>query len=126
MATAAVVLNGARSSTVVSTETRQRVLEAAAQLGYRPNRAAQTLRRQRSMTVGLAAGPVQNPFFAEMATLCERFLLDAGYELVMAMDAGRFLDDSVLLETLCARGVDGLIMWSERETAGRRLAGQAR
>jgi LacI family transcriptional regulator len=120
MATAAVVLNGARSSTVVSTETRQRVLEAAAQLGYRPNRAAQTLRRQRSMTVGLAAGPVQNPFFAEMATLCERFLLDAGYELVMAMDAGRFLDDSVLLETLCARGVDGLIMWSERETAGRR------
>jgi LacI family transcriptional regulator len=121
MATAAVILNGARSSTVVSTETRQRVLDAAARLGYRANRAAQALRRQSSLTIGLAAGPVQNPFFAEMATLCEGFLLDANYELVMAMDAGRYLDDNALLETLYARGVDGIIMWSERETEGRRL-----
>lgn len=121
VATAAVILNGARSSTVVSTETRQRVLDAATRLGYRANRAAQALRRQKSMTIGLAAGPVQNPFFAEMATLCEGFLLDAGYELVMAMDAGRYLDDRALLETLCARGVDGIIVWSERETEGRRL-----
>ncbi len=122
VATAAVILNGARSSTVVSPGTRQRVLDVAARLGYRANRAAQTLRRQRSMTIGLAAGPVQNPFFAEMATLCESFLLDSGYELVMAMDAGRYLDDKALLETLRARGVDGIIMWSERETEGRRLA----
>ncbi|HEY3265567.1 MAG TPA: LacI family DNA-binding transcriptional regulator [Armatimonadota bacterium] len=120
-ATAAVILNGARSSTVVSAETRQRVLEAAARLGYRPNRAAQALRRQRSMTVGLSAGPVQNPFFVEMATLCEGFLLDAGYELMMTMDAGRYLDDQALLETLVSRGVDGIIYWSERETAGRRM-----
>ena len=41
--------------------------------------------------VGVLKGVV--PFFAEMATLCESFLLDAGYELVMAMDAGRYLDD---------------------------------
>jgi LacI family transcriptional regulator len=119
--TAAVVINGARSSTVVSAVTRQRVLDAADRLGYRPNRAAQALRRQRTMTVGLSAGPVRNPFFAEMATLLEGFLLDAGYEVVVVMDAGRYRDDKALLETLCARGVDGIIVWSERDTEGRRM-----
>ena len=124
VATAAVILNGARSSTVVSTVTRQRVVDVAARLGYRPNRAAQALRRQKSMAVGLSAGPVQNPFFAEMATFCEGFLVDAGYELVMSMDAGRYLDDRAHLETLVDRGVDGIIVWSERETEGRRLLEQ--
>lgn len=119
--TAAVVLNGARSNTVVSSVTRQRIVDAARRLGYQPNRAAQTLRRRRSKTVGLSAGPVRNPFFAEMATLCEGFLLDAGYEVVVAMDAGRYRDDRALLETLRGRGVDGLIVWSERDTEGRKL-----
>jgi DNA-binding LacI/PurR family transcriptional regulator len=121
VATAATILNGAKSNTRVSSETRQRVMDVAARLGYRPNRLAQNLRRQRTMTVGLVAGTVENPFFAHMATLCERFLLDAGYELVMAMDAGRFRDDRSLLETLFARGVDGVIYWNGRESEGRRL-----
>jgi len=120
-ATAAVVLNGARSNTGVSAETRARVLEVAARMGYRPNRQAQMLRRKRSMTVGLVAGSVENPFFAQMATYTERVLKDHGYDLVMVMDAQIHGDDRALLDVLISRGVDGIIFWTERETEGRKL-----
>lgn len=121
VATAATILNNAKSSTRVSAATRERILEVAARQGYRPNRLAQSLRRQRTNTIGLVARTVENPFFAHMATVFEDHLMQAGYELIMAMDGGRFRHDGVLLETLVARGVDGLIYWSTRESEGRRL-----
>jgi LacI family transcriptional regulator len=121
VSSAAIVLNGASGNTRVGEETRRRVLEAANRLGYRPNRQAQNLRRRRSLTIGLVAGSVQNPFFAQMAALCERYLLANGYELLMAMDAGLYRDDRALLEMMLKRGVDGVILWSERETEGRKL-----
>jgi LacI family transcriptional regulator len=121
VATAATILNGAKSNTRVSAETRQRVADVAERLGYRPNRLAQNLRKQRTMTVGLVARTVENPFFAHMATLFEDTLLKAGYELIMAMDGGRYRHDGVLLETLFARGVDAVLYWSTRESEGRRI-----
>lgn len=120
VSSAAIVLNGAGGNTRVSEETRRRVLEAADRLGYRPNRQAQNLRRRKSLTIGLVAGSVQNPFFAQMATLCERYLLKHGYELLMAMDAGLYRDDRALLDMMLKRGVDGVFLWSERDTEGRR------
>lgn len=119
-ATAAVVLNGARGNTGVSAETRARVLEIAERMGYRPNRQAQTLRRRRSLTVGLVAGSVENPFFAQMGTLCERVLKKHQHDLVMVMDAQIHGDDRALLDVLISRGVDGIIFWTERDTEGRR------
>jgi LacI family transcriptional regulator len=124
VSSAAIVLNGANGNTRVSEETRRRVLEAADRLGYRPNRQAQNLRRRRSLTIGLVAGSVQNPFFAQMAALCERYLLASGYELLMAMDAGLYRDDRTLLDMMLKRGVDGIILWSERDTEGRRWVEQ--
>jgi LacI family transcriptional regulator len=52
---ASVVLNGAKSSTRVSEETRSRILEAAARLGYRPNEAARGLMRRRMDAIGVVA-----------------------------------------------------------------------
>jgi DNA-binding LacI/PurR family transcriptional regulator len=121
-ATAATILNGAGGNTRVSAETRARVMEVAARLGYRPNRMAQSLRRQKSHTIGLLGGSVENPFFAHLATRLERVLLEAGYELVMAMDMGLYRDDRTLLETLISRGVDGIVYWNGRATEGRHLA----
>ncbi len=55
-----VVLNGARSNTRVSEETRLRIREIAAELNYFPNALAQGLKRQRADTIGVLfnwAGP---------------------------------------------------------------------
>jgi LacI family transcriptional regulator len=121
ISTAAAILNGGGGNSRASEETRQRIIEVAQRLEYRPNRMAQNLRRRRSMRIGLVAGTVNNPFFANMAILVERHLIEYGYEFVMSMDAGLYRDDITLLETLLSRSVDGIIYWSERESGGRRV-----
>lgn len=52
---ASAVLNGARTSTRISPETRARIVEAASRLNYRPNAAARALARRRMNTLGIAA-----------------------------------------------------------------------
>lgn len=51
--TVSAVLNGARSNTSVSLATRERILAAAQELGYRPNLAAKAVRNRRSMLIGV-------------------------------------------------------------------------
>jgi LacI family transcriptional regulator len=52
---ASAVLNGARTSSRISGETRTRILAAAAKLGYRPNVAARALASRRMQTIGVAS-----------------------------------------------------------------------
>jgi len=52
---ASAVLNGAQTSSRIAAETRQRILEAAARLRYRPNAAARALADRRMNTIGVAA-----------------------------------------------------------------------
>ncbi len=52
---ASAVLNGARTSTRISRETRARILDAAVKLSYRPNAAARALAQRRMNTLGIAA-----------------------------------------------------------------------
>lgn len=49
----------------LSTAKRERILEAAATLGYRPNVLARSLNKGRSRVVGVVFGQFQNPFFGE-------------------------------------------------------------
>ncbi len=82
--TASVVLNGARSGTKVSQETRRRIIAVAEEMGYRPNAVAQSLARQRTRIVGLynGLGPIDAtaPFLAHIISGlqhgCERHELD--------------------------------------------------
>ena len=55
----------------VSAETRDRVLAAIRQLGYRPNAIARQFAQQQSTTLGVVTGPLSNPWHGEMATALE-------------------------------------------------------
>ena len=48
--------------------TKQRVLDAARELGYRPSRFARGLVRQDTTTIGLVIPDLMNPFFTEVAS----------------------------------------------------------
>lgn len=58
--TVSVVLNGARSNTRVSAETRRRIEESAALLRYQPNASARSLVRQRTGTLGILFGVIES------------------------------------------------------------------
>lgn len=63
------VLNGARTSSRISTQTQERILEAAKQLNYRPNGAARALAARRMNTIGVAMvvdGGELNTYFLEV------------------------------------------------------------
>lgn len=67
-ATVSAVVRGDRSGTVrVGDQTRERVLAAVKELGYRPNKAARTLRTQRTCLIGLVVPDLTNPLFPRLA-----------------------------------------------------------
>jgi LacI family transcriptional regulator len=79
-ATVSRVLSGAA---VVRDDHRRRVLEAVRQTGYRPNRIAQNLRRQRAETIGVVVPDIANPHFSEAVSVFEGLAFSQGYRLFL-------------------------------------------
>ena len=99
-----------------SPETREKVLQAAAKLGYRRNDAAHALRRSdgRSASVGLVLEDVSNPFAAALNRSVERVAGEQG-SLVLAVSTNADPDrEENLVHRLLARAVDALIVMSCR------------
>ncbi|MFE2052852.1 LacI family DNA-binding transcriptional regulator [Streptomyces sp. NPDC059459] len=67
----------------VSEPTAQRVREAAAELGYRPNLAARNLRLGRTRTVLLVVPALTTEFFAEVYTGAARVAAEHGFGVVL-------------------------------------------
>jgi LacI family transcriptional regulator len=109
IATVSAALNDVESARI-SAGTRQRVREAAASLGYVPNRLAQGLRVQRSGTIGFIGDTVATTPFAvgmilgalEAARAADRVLL------LMNTEADRDLEARELA-TLLQHQVDGVL-----------------
>jgi LacI family transcriptional regulator len=65
-ATASRAINGT-SGRVVGADLRERVLQAAAELGYMPNAHAQAMARGRANAVGLVVHDIADPYFSSVA-----------------------------------------------------------
>ncbi|MEU7588132.1 LacI family DNA-binding transcriptional regulator [Micromonospora sp. NPDC049230] len=99
------VLN--RPSTVTPT-TRQRVLDAIAELGYVRNDSARQLRAGRSRTVAIVVLDVANPFFTDVVRGAEQVVEEAAAMLVVCSsgeDRAREHRHLELLEEQRVRGV---------------------
>jgi DNA-binding LacI/PurR family transcriptional regulator len=83
-ATVSIVLSGTGSPIRVSSATRSRVLAAADSLGYVPNHAAQSLRRQRTRSITFINPSPDNPYFAEVVAGAQTAAEKAGYSISIA------------------------------------------
>ncbi|MDR7304002.1 LacI family DNA-binding transcriptional regulator [Haloactinomyces albus] len=96
----------------VAAETRERVLAAAAELGYRPNRVARALRSRTTGVVGLVLADASNPYFAALARCIEQALDEHG-KLTLIGNAGYAAErQRNLVERFLAAQVDGLVIVS--------------
>lgn len=100
----------------VARATRERVLAAIEELGYRPNTIARSLRARRSFALGLVVPDSANPFFSELAKAVE----DAGFESGYTLLLGNSMDDEErerhYVRTFIERQVDGLVLISVSRT----------
>ncbi|BDF72322.1 LacI family transcriptional regulator [Oscillospiraceae bacterium] len=107
------VLNDTR---VTSEESKQKVLEAAGKIGYRPNLAARMLRTQRSNTVALIiptdeANRNANFFYMDMLLGIHKKLRETDYNVIVATYGGTSGGERSLsaVEVCKKQWVDGVI-----------------
>src|SRR5688500_1866873 len=81
------VLNGRADTARISRSTSERVRAAAQRLGYTPNHAARSLRRQRTGIITVLAWRLSSPFFADIATGVRNVAQQHGFQ-VGVIDAG--------------------------------------
>lgn len=93
----------------VSEELVEKVLTSARELGYHPNRVAQSLRKGQTKTIGFLIPDIVNPFFSSMVKGAEDFLKSLGYIILLCSSSGDREKENELLATFYSRKIDGLI-----------------
>ncbi|MFD0900594.1 LacI family DNA-binding transcriptional regulator [Actinomadura sediminis] len=101
-----------RGSPHVSERRRQAVLQAARELGYRPNAVARSLVEGRTRLIGAIVADLHNPFFAEFLDGLQESLHGAG--LRMLVGSGRWdpMFEAEAVEAFLEMRVDGLVLLS--------------
>jgi LacI family transcriptional regulator len=98
----------------VSSETRQRILEIIANLGYRPSAIARSLATKETCTIGLVIPDVTNPFFADITRGVEHLAYSEGYHVFLCNTEEDPLRELTVIQSLEEKRVDGLILCSSR------------
>jgi DNA-binding LacI/PurR family transcriptional regulator len=96
----------------VATATRDRVLKAADELGYRPNALARSLARRQSRAIGVLINDVSNPYFGGMYACLAREAERSGLDLLVAPGLRTPRSEAGLLDTLLEHQVAGLLLLS--------------
>lgn len=106
------VLNDHKS---VSDELRGRVTRAIEVLGYRPDSAAQSMRRGATRAVAIVIRDITIPVFAGFVKAAQGALHEAGYALILSGSDDRRDRELELLDLVSRRRIDGLIMTTASE-----------
>jgi LacI family transcriptional regulator len=100
VSTASYSING---SALITDETKKKVLEAAKEMGYRPNGLAKNLKERKTNIIGLFLSGFTGPFFNDMMEGIQDVVMKNGYELVVCASVDKH-------RLLVERYVDGAII----------------
>ena len=108
--TISLVLNNSPSAKSIPPETRQRVLDAAIKLNYRPNYFARSLRQSRSLSVGVLAPDLSEGYFTRVMSGVVEELTHAKYFYFTACHDWRPELMQEYPRMLVERAVDGFLL----------------
>ena len=115
-ATVSLVLNGKPG---VGEKTRKRVKDIIQATGYRPDMIARTLVKRRSASVVLLVQSLLTQVNAEIATAIESVTRKRGYSLYVVTTMNDVKVERNEIESVLARGVDGIVTASALTTSDR-------
>ncbi len=99
-----------RNSPKVSATSREAVMRAVAELGYRPNAAARLLAERRSHTIGVLLNDLRQPWFADMLDGLTPALHAGGKHILLGDGRIDRMLDETLTWSFIDLGVDGLVL----------------
>lgn len=97
----------------VSEKTRQKVVDAMDELGYRPNSIAQSLASNRTNSVGIMVSELNGSFFGQMMSGIEAELRAAGKHVIITTGHNEEQREKDGIEFLKSRNCDALIVHVE-------------
>lgn len=93
----------------IKASTKERVLQAIAELGYRPNLSARGLRSGRSGVISLIIPDLRNSYFAELADAVMHAADERGLSVLIETSGGDRSKEAELLRGARLRAVDGVL-----------------
>ncbi len=105
--TASMALNGKPG---VNEETRERVIEIARNLNYKPNPYARFLTCKQTNIIGLIVTDITNPFFGNVINYVQRELSGNGYDIMLGISRGSIKEEKKIIQKFIDMQVDGVIV----------------
>ncbi|WP_158818796.1 LacI family DNA-binding transcriptional regulator [Methylocapsa sp. S129] len=107
-ATVSIALGGAQGHGI-PTETFERVMQVANELGYVPNRYAQALKTNRTMTIACVVPDVANPFYPSLVRGIQSVADAAGYDVIALNTDGLAAREKRFLAWSLRGMIDGVV-----------------
>lgn len=104
------VLNGKSKKYRISEATTRRVLQAAKEYNYSPNKIARGLKLDKTDTIGLIIPDISNPFFADIAQSIEKEARAKGFSIILCDSGEDYHVEKELISLLLSHKVDGIIV----------------
>ncbi len=102
----------------IDEETKQKILDIADELHYRPNAYARSLRAKRTRTIGIIIPDISDPVFAEILLSANKTAKEQGYQTIESILANRGFDveeEIQAIQTMIGKRIDGLLLQPEHE-----------
>ena len=106
-ATVSRVING---TSYVEPETRQKVLDVIAELGYKGNSAAKSLSSKKSSIIAVILPDIANPYFSEILSVIEDEAYQSGYEIIFMNSQGNNHKEKKLVENILKYSPAGVLI----------------
>ena len=100
----------------LSEGSKQKILRAAKELTYSPNRLAVGLATRRTHTIGLIINDISNVFFSIFAKGVDRACQEAGYNVMLCNSWNTHEGDLHRIDALADSGVEGIIYCMSDDT----------